>query len=964
MQRSFVRFVVSLVLAAGVCSFQAVAEEVSETRTDSKLSQQFTSTVAPFLVDNCMDCHGAEDPEAALDLSGFKTPQDVIRQFGVWDLVLQRVDEGDMPPKDSGYEPTVADRSAVVGWIERLRDDYAHRHAGDPGDVLAHRLSAAEYNNTIRDLTGVDIRPADQFPVDPTNEAGFDNSGESLAMTPSLLDKYLQAARAVADHLVFLPDRLDFAPHPVVTETDRDKYCVRRIVDFYETQNTDVSDYLYAIWEIKHQGAHSPINGLSEKYLETLRRIFVSSEPLAEPLNRFRKTFDQIPDNAATARDACRQLANSIAKEREKYVFKFPHLSVRGINQGSQPFVLWRNRQKASHRMKMNREAFDEVFPDQPGEELVAGYERFCRTFPDAFYVDRRGREYVDRKQDELKRESEYRLLSAGFHSMMGYFRDDDPLRELMLTDDQQRHLDKLWFGLEFVAQARHRQHSGFIWFERAEGRFLVDPEFDEFRSADKNATSDVMIRNLSKVYLAKAIRLGADEVEQQAIEDHFSWINAAIQKVDAAQESATQAHLGSVLELARLAYRRSLSKSEQDETIAFYQQMVSEEGLDHQEAVRNVLVSILLSPHFCFRMHESDTKKAIERLDDFALASRLSYFIWSSMPDSELLSLAEQGKLRDPAVYGQQITRMLADARSRGLAEEFGGNWLGFRHFLSHNSVDRNRFPQFDDTLRRSMFEEPVHFFANIIRNNESVLDLLYGEHTFVDATLARHYEIDFPSDVDELQWVRIENANRYGRGGILPMAVFMTKNSPGLRTSPVKRGFWVVRQLLGTHIPAPPPNVPDLPEDESQLGELTLRQVLEKHRDHVSCAGCHQKFDSFGLAFEGYGPIGELRKHDLAGNSIQISADFPDGSVRQGLSGLKSYLREHRQDDFDETLCRKLLVFALGRSLILSDEPLIEKMKKTLSENDHRFHALIHTIADSQQFTHQRGQSFRLTD
>ena len=187
--------------------------------------------------------------------------------------------------------------------------------------------------------------------------------------------------------------------------------------------------------------------------------------------------------------------------------------------------------------------------------------------------------------------------------------------------------------------------------------------------------------------------------------------------------------------------------------------------------------------------------------------------------------------------------------------------------------------------------------------------------------------------------------------------MAVFLTKNSPGLRTSPVKRGYWVVRRLLGEHIPAPPPAVPELPKDEAQLGELTLPQLLARHRDNVACAGCHQRFDAIGLAFEGYGPIGERRDKDLGGRPIDARAVFPDDSEGTGLDGLRRYLSEKRQDDFVDNLSRKLLAYALSRSLLLSDKTTIEQMRAKLVADEHHFGSLIESIVTSPQFLKKRG-------
>ncbi|HZN32648.1 MAG TPA: DUF1588 domain-containing protein, partial [Pirellulaceae bacterium] len=299
-------------------------------------------------------------------------------------------------------------------------------------------------------------------------------------------------------------------------------------------------------------------------------------------------------------------------------------------------------------------------------------------------------------------------------------------------------------------------------------------------------------------------------------------------------------------------------------------------------------------------------------------------------------------------------------------------GNWLDFRRFESHNSVDRDRFPQFTSELREAMFEEPIRFFLDNVQHDRSVLDSLYGKHTFVNPILAEHYGIDgVRGGADD--WVRIDDATSYGRGGLLPMAVFLTQNAPGLRTSPVKRGYWVVRRLLGERIPPPPPNVPELPADEAKLGELTLRETLARHRDHASCAGCHQRFDSIGLAFEGFGPVGERRLKDLGGRPIDTRASFPpvarhslgetrDGVVGyegSGVEGLQHYLRTRREQEFVDNLCRKLLSYALGRSLLPSDDALVDTMRRRLAADNHRFGVLVESIVTSRQFLTKRGNT-----
>ncbi len=278
-------------------------------------------------------------------------------------------------------------------------------------------------------------------------------------------------------------------------------------------------------------------------------------------------------------------------------------------------------------------------------------------------------------------------------------------------------------------------------------------------------------------------------------------------------------------------------------------------------------------------------------------------------------------------------------------------------RRFEEHNSVDRGRFPGFTAELREAMYQEPIRFLADAISQNRSVLDLVQADYTFVNPVLARHYGMRASSVAPE-EWVRTDHAGQHGRGGLLAMAVFLTANSPGLRTSPVKRGHWVVRRVLGEVIPAPPPTVPQLPEDEARTGETSLPRLLARHRTDPNCAGCHQRFDSIGLAFEGYGPVGERRDHDLGGRPVEAKAAFPDGTERDGFEGLRRYLAERRQDDFVDNLCRKLLAYGLGRGLLLSDESTVRAMRDRLKGDGQRFGGLFETIVTSPQFLSKRGR------
>ena len=374
-------------------------------------------------------------------------------------------------------------------------------------------------------------------------------------------------------------------------------------------------------------------------------------------------------------------------------------------------------------------------------------------------------------------------------------------------------------------------------------------------------------------------------------------------------------------------------------------------------------------SPDFCYRIDLSEARPpakpliqtvalktpAPAQLSGYAIASRLSYFLWSSMPDQELLTHAAAGDLQNPKVLLAQTHRMLQDPRARGLATEFAGNLLDFRRFEQISSVDRTRFPTFTNELRQAMFEEPLRFIEDMIHNNRSVFDMLYGKYTFVNPVLAKHYGMP-PMKGKPDTWVRVDDASQYGRGGLLPMSVFLTQNSPGLRTSPVKRGYWVVKRVLGEAIPPPPAVVPELPADEAK-SDLPLREALVKHRENPACAGCHARFDSFGLAFEGYSPIGEARTKDLAGRPVDTQTVFPGGSQGSGFESVQTYIHEHREKDFLDNISRKLLSYALSRSLLLSDEIVIERMKTRLASDSYKIGSLVETIVTSPQFLTKRG-------
>jgi hypothetical protein len=1012
--RSFLIPVLCVVSAAGA--------------TNPVLEKQFTQTVQPFVTKYCVGCHSGKSPAASLDLKSFTSLDAVVQEYPRWVTVHDRLVAKEMPPKPIPAPPA-ADEQKVIDWIIAVRADELRRHAGDPGPVPVRRLSNSEYNYTIRDLTGVDMQLTKEFPSDPSNLAGFDNSGESLTMSSALLKKYLQAAREVGDRMVLVPDGIEFAPHPMLSETDRDKFPIQRIVNFYFSQPTDYADYFQAAWRYKYRVALGKPNAtlsstaadlkLSAKYLPMVWQLI--EEPSAKasaevgPIAKLQTMWRELPkpsDNQPDVlRAKCVEMRDWVKRIRLDTAMQFATPKVRGLPTAAQPLQNFKLRQFALHHRDSDPAALRNdtdpppvvaPIPKFPGlhqdaaphwaalmaksraadEDLVvpaaerakyeASFSRFANVFPDVFFVSERGRYWPDNSEDKG------RLLSAGYHNVMGYYRDDTALMELILDAKGQKELNRLWDEFEYISNYTARTFIQF-YLNQSGAVYGKGAESGQELPAGHEVTEESIIMGIENVWLGKAEANPAnDPLAPRAMREHFEGINKTLRDLEKTRAAAQPQQLDALLKFAAKAYRRPLTKVEREDLLAYYRKMREKDSLSHEDAIRDSIVNVLMSPHFLYRIDLLDgvsdaggarlqraalTAGGVHPLSSYAIANRLSYFLWSSMPDEELMRHAAIGDLQRPDVLLAQTRRMLKDERVHDFATEFAGNWLSFRQFETFNSVDKDRFPSFTNDLREAMYQEPIRFIEDLFQRNGSVLDMLYGKYTFVNQVLAKHYGMPeiknaMGEKADNDTWVRIDDAASYDRGGLLPMAVFLTNSSPGLRTSPVKRGFWVVHKLLGEEIPPPPPVVPELPHDESKT-DLPLREVLAQHRANPVCGGCHARFDVFGLALEGYGPIGESRTKDLAGRPVDTSATFPGGSQGTGLNGVESYIRERREKDFIDGMARKLLAYSLNRSLQLSDEALLDRMKSALIAKGNRIDAMIEAIVTSPQFLNKRASA-----
>ena len=490
------------------------------------------------------------------------------------------------------------------------------------------------------------------------------------------------------------------------------------------------------------------------------------------------------------------------------------------------------------------------------------------------------------------------------------FHRGDGFLSGLLLSEQEHVRLDRLWEELHFISQdALHVQ---------ASYATLTQGEFTEYEG------------------VSEVIHRRAKETEEALLKSE-------------------PLHLDALLDFAARACRRPLTKAEQQSFRDLYQSL-RQAKLPHDESFRAVLARVLVSPHFLYRLETPPPGKQAAPVSDRELATRLSFFLWSSIPDDELRQVAEEGRLQDPEVLEQQVRRMLRDERCRELAVEFGTQWLEVRNFSDFAGKNEELFPAFNAELRRAMYEESILLFHNMFRADLPMAQLIDAGHTFVNQTLADHYGLP---GVEGNEFRRIAAAHEHGRGGILALGSVLSKHSGASRTSPVLRGNWIAENLLGERLPRPPDNVPVLPEAETSDG-LSVRELVERHTQLPQCASCHQRIDPLGFALEQYDTIGRRRDKDAAGRPADARARLKDGTDFEGLDGLRQYLLTDRKDDFERQFCRKLLGYALGRRVILSDRPLLEEMAAELEQNEGRVSAAILAIVRSKQFRFIRGADF----
>ena len=805
------------------------AAPTGESAADAPDAAGFEATVQPFLEGTCLPCHNDRRKRGGLNLEPFQSVDSIARDPNTWEAALAKIRSGEMPPEDDP-RPDPDTLAAVTRWIDLEIARVDRTAVPDPGRVTIRRLNRTEYNNTIRDLLGVDLSPADDFPQDDSGY-GFDNIGDVLSVSPVLMERYLSASERVARAAVF-------GPEPRKPTLERKNSGPRKIVESTEVPASYDQTGL-SLPNAAHVMHRFPTDG------EYLIRVYgggirpAASEPV---------TFTLWIDG--------REIASQILDPDASASF-------------------------ANDQQELGGKALDFRTHMTAGEHWVA------------VSVPRL-----------------YEGLPASYNGPNPSTRPPFVWPEFTLPRRDPTP--------ERIAEARKRYD---------ENRARVRPTNDarvgymEIGGPYSQATGP-SVEGRAKIFVCGHPR-----------GKHVAGCANRI-----------------VSSLAERAFRRHVPAAEVARYAALFRQ-ARQRGESFDDGIVVALQALLVSPDFLFRLEQDRVEQtaAAGVVSEHELATRLSYFLWASMPDAALRKQADTRSLRRPEVLAAEVRRMLQDPKASALVREFGGQWLQFRA-LENVKPDVEKFPDFDPYLRMSMREETERFFARIIREDRSILDFLDGKYTYLNERLARHYGVaDIAGPAFRL--VQLQDPNR---GGVLTHGSVLTVSSYSTRTSPVLRGKWVLDNLLNAPPPDPPPNVPII--DEAAIGaSATQREQLEAHRANPTCAACHRRMDPLGFGLENFDAVGKWRTRD-GSFPVDASGTLPDGRAFSGPAELTKILASER-DAFAKALTSKMLTYALGRGLEPYDRRTVRMIARTLPEHDYRFSGLVLEIVKSLPFQMRRG-------
>jgi hypothetical protein len=787
----------------------------------------FDTSIRPFLSDHCLMCHNDTRKKGGLSLRGFRSAEAVVGDPDTWDKVLEKLRTGEMPPEDDP-RPDPDDVVRVSRWIEETIEHADRTAPLEPGRVTVRRLNRAEYNNTVRDLLGVDLRPADDFPQDDSGY-GFDTIGDVLSVPPVLMERYLIAAERVARTAVF---------------------------------------------------GHGPMRATLSRYSPRARTV----QPLTAVPARYDVTGLSMP-NAVHA------------------THRFPvtgEYVVRVFIGGSRPrgadpirLALWVDGRQADTATLS-------------GEDAASFFEN---------KQDFGGRTYEFRTRVEAGDRWVAATLPSLFEGLPASYAGPNPATRVLPP--------RVFVPPSTATPER---------IERLRKRFEQEEE-----EASKVPVNDVRVWHFE---IAGPLTQPAGP-SAESVARIFTCGHAA-----GAHGAACPKKI--LTDVAARAYRRRVGPADVTPLLRLFDEARAE-GDAFEEALVVPLQAMLVSPDFLFRVEGGRGGDGPQPLTDHQLAARLSYFLWSTMPDGPLRALADSGQLQKPDVLEGEVRRMLRDPRARSLVQEFGGQWLQIRA-LESVAPDKERFPAFDDYLRLSMRRETELFFERIVGEDRSILEFLDASYSVVNERLAAHYGLPGVTG-PEFRVVELPKAQR---GGIITQASVLTVSSYATRTSPVLRGKWILENLLHSPPPDPPPGVANLDERPAAAG-LSVREQLQAHRADPTCASCHRRMDPLGFGLENYDAIGAWRETDRD-EPVEAWGELPDGRRFEGPDQLRAILADEREA-FTKAMAAKLLTYALGRGPTAADRRTARQVARVLPARDYRFSALVLELVNNPAFRMHRG-------
>ena len=763
--------------------------------SSSQLDDSFRSEIRPLLETYCYRCHNPELQTAGVIFSEYRNHASVIRARPVWLRALRVLRENEMPPTDP--QPSVEERQRLVSWIDDAINNLDWSEYENPGSVTIPRLNRTEYDNTIRDLTGLDLRPGDSFPVDGQGESGFRNDRDGLFVAPLLAVKYLEAATVVVEELIAARESYD--PLSVRLEVE----------DFMRTET--------------NQGLAAYGMDL-RNYQQTVYRYI---------------TFPQ-----------------------------FGH-----------------------YRFRVRAWGISPVKGQTPGLTLRVGGRIVGQSVVAADPTSPTVYEFVA-------------SIPRGSHRVsLHWFK-----AATTETNDYNRQL---------VSEARRRDQAA--------------------KAAGEKPPPKQVILSLDWIEIKEDLKPGED--------GSFVWVAEPGPK-----QSGHEAARAILERFARRAYRRPVDRGSVDRLLALYKR-AKKRGEPFEDAVGLALRAALVSPKFLYRPEKGGASSSEYQLDDHELASRLSYFLWMSMPDEQLRALADSGRLSDKGTLRGQVRRMIEDPKSRTFTSTFIGQWLGFAELGGTIKPDDVAYTEFTPALGEAMLAEAELFFDRIVREDRSLAELLDSDYTYLNEELARHYGVEGVSG-REMRLAKLQDKRR---GGVLGLGAVLTATSLPTRTSPVVRGKWVLETMLGEELPPPPPDAGELGEPGEDSKGMTLRHMFEVHRSEARCAVCHNRIDPIGFGLENFDGIGRWRETDN-GQPIDATGTLPDGTTFKGPVELKRILLG-RREEFARTVSEQMLKFALGRDLQYYDEPTVRRLSEDLMRTEFSALTLVSGIAESYPFRYRLG-------